>query len=110
LPALHPARTRHTMRYIQMGDAPGAGAIPLTVPCKQTSDHRAPVNQQDAVRCTDPLEPNPHASDVARLTRIGRNLTFRTCLALSSEVNLGNIKRKIFARYCTMSTGTSVIT
>lgn len=97
--ALHPARTRQTVRYIQMGDAPGTGAIPLNVPCKQTSDHRAVVNHQYTIGWTDPLEPNPLAPDLARLTRIGGNLSFRTCLAMSSEANLGNIRRTTLIRY-----------
>lgn len=93
LPAIHPARNKATVRYIQMGDAPGTGNLPLRVPCKGTGDLRAVFNTDYTIAWTDPLEPNPHAPDLARLTRIAGNLSFRTCLAMSSEANVGSIKR-----------------
>lgn len=93
LSAMHPARNHPNVRYVQMGDAPGTGSLPLTVPCKASTDARAVLNNQYNIAWDDPLEANPLAADIAKLRRIAGNLSFRTCLAMSSEANIGNIKR-----------------
>jgi len=92
LPATHPALTNELMRYVKMGDAPGTGNLPLTMPCQSSTDARAAASNSFTIAWFDPL--NPNAQDPGRrpLYRIDGSLSFRTCLAMSPEPNLATIK------------------
>jgi hypothetical protein len=92
LPQMHPAKTNPNFRFIEMGDAPGTGAIPLTVPCASTKDLRAHVGTQYTIGWTDPLNQNPRDPAIGRLQGIDGHLQFRTCLAMSSEPNLSRLR------------------
>jgi hypothetical protein len=85
----HPARRDVNTRYIQMGDAPGTGPLPLNLACKASADGRATLNQQYAIGWNDPLNPDPTAQNIATLRRISGVLSFRTCLAMSSAPATG---------------------
>ncbi|MGA7341703.1 MAG: hypothetical protein WBE72_11320 [Terracidiphilus sp.] len=92
LPQNHPARTSPNVRYIKMGDAPGTGAIPLTVPCASSHDPRGVLQRDYTISWTDPLNTNLQDPQLKRLHSIDGHLSFRTCLAMSSEPNIGRIK------------------
>lgn len=90
----HPARTSATMRYIEMGDAPGTGGLPLQVPCKKRDPNNvAQIGTTYTIGWRDPLDTNINVNQRAALTAITGNLSFKTWLVLSSEANLQNIKR-----------------
>lgn len=91
--AHHPARTDPRTRYVQMGDAPGTGRLPLALPCKGLDpQHRAALNVQYVMNWRDPLDVNPVLAARAPLVSSAGRLVFRTWLALSSESNLRNLK------------------
>jgi hypothetical protein len=87
LPVQHPALTNERVRYVRMGDAPGTGNLPLTMPCQSSIDVRAAARNDYTIGWFDPL--NPNASDPRRrpLFRIEGSLSFKTCLAMSPEPN-----------------------
>ncbi len=89
----HPARTDPRTRFIQMGDAPGTGRLPLDLPCKgRDPDGRATLNQTYVMGWRDPLDANPTVAERAPLVSIAGTLIFKTWLALSSESNLRNLR------------------
>jgi hypothetical protein len=92
LPANHPARTNQNVRYVQMGDAPGTGSLPLRVPCASSRDPRGVQGTEYTIAWTDPLNPNANDPAIGRLTGIYGSLAFRTCLAMSSDPNLSRIR------------------
>ncbi len=87
LPATHPALTNSLVRYVKMGDAPGTGNLPLTMPCQSSRDVRAAAANQYTIGWVDPLNPNPNAQGIRPLFRIEGSLSFKTCLAMSPEPN-----------------------
>jgi hypothetical protein len=87
LPATHPAMTSELVRHVQMGDAPGTGSLPLTMPCQSSRDVRAAARNEYTIGWVDPLNPNANDPQIRRLSRIEGLLSFRTCLAMSPEPN-----------------------
>jgi hypothetical protein len=95
----HPARVDVNTRYVTMGDAPGTGALPLRFVCKATTNQRAVVNNQYNIGWTDPLNANALGAGVAPLVSIGGSLSFRTCLAVSSEGDPRRLKTTTYFIY-----------
>jgi len=90
LPHNHPAIKDLQVRYVLMGDGPGTGGLPLTLPCKETGDKRAVLNKEYTIGWTDPLDPGRGDKDIAILKKIEGRQTFKTWLAMSSDIR--NIK------------------
>lgn len=83
----HPARTSSNMRYVAMGDAPGTGSLPVTVPCRKVDPNNlAKIGQQYTMGWRDPLDTNMNVNQRDPLTAITGSLSFKTWLALSSAV------------------------
>jgi hypothetical protein len=86
LPFNHPARQDLKVRYIEMRDAPGTGGLPLTLTCKDAGDKRAALNKKYTIGWTDPLDPGRGDQDIAMLRKIEGRQTFKTWLAMSSDI------------------------
>jgi hypothetical protein len=92
-PNPHPARTDIMTRYVEMGDAPGTGKVPLTFRCQQVDPQmRAKWHADYVLGWRDPLDPNKKVDERAPLIEISGVLRFKTWLAMSCDPNVANIK------------------
>jgi hypothetical protein len=76
-----PFLTGPAIRFVTMEDRPGAGHLPLTLPCRQTGDARAVVGHSNTLGWYDPLDARQGAG-TARLQHIGGGLRFKTWLVM----------------------------